>query len=213
MKEYDSLETVSSPSASSGIGKFALLTVTLVTAMLIVGMIADHQRVALALVCGLVFFSLFGGLVILAETGQLATIIVSGQREKTTRIRDRMQYSLYVQPAVEQPAFELVEPAQLPDQRFIPAIPNADEGVKIASYDFVYNLYSGGAIDETRVLPKESKSPGQIQFKKPRGEVVEYLLSLGMVRVGENRMLFFDYIRYPTLVEAKRAIKHGIRRE
>lgn len=223
MKEFDSLETTSpqSQSSTSGdtLGKFSLLTITLVTVLLIGGMIADKQRVAMAFICGVSFFSLFGGMVILVLSGQLASMINNFQREKTVRLRDEMQFKLYVQPTQQ---ISVVQPEQLPDMErdkivdknkpyFVPAVPSVEEGIKIASYEFIYNLFEGGALNGTKVLPEGSKSPGQIQHKKPRPEVVEYLLALGMVSVGENRMLFYNYTRYPTLVEAQRAIKHGVR--
>lgn len=227
MREYDSVE-VSSPQTQAStsndtLGKFSLLTILLVTILLIGGMIADKQRVALAFICGVSFFTVFGGMVIFVLSGQLASIIINFQKEKTVRLRDRMQYELYAQPAQQ---ITLVQPEQLTanvadtevdrivDKKasnFVPAVPSVEEGIKIASYEFIYNLFENGSLNPTKVLPEDSRSPGQIQHKKPRPEVVEYLLALGMVRVGENRMLFYNYTRYPTLREAQRAIKHGVR--
>lgn len=206
------------------LGKFSLLTILLVTVLLIGGMIADKQRVALAFICGVTFFTVFGGMVIFVLSGQLASIIINHQKERTVRLRDRMQYEIYSQPSEQ---ISLVQPQRLEDRSeivekgeidtpqlhptFVPAVPSVEEGIKITSYEFVYNLYEGGSLNPAKVLPEGSKSPGQIQYKKPRPEVVDYLLALGMIKVGDNKMLFFNYKLYPTLREAQRAIKHGVR--
>lgn len=195
------------------LGKFALLTVFLVTVLLIGGMIADRQRVAMAFICGVSFFSLFGGMVIFVLSGQLASIVINHQNQRTVRIFNEMQYALYDRSA---PQIEVVEPAKLADLRpslpsFVPAVPKVGEHLKISTYEFVMGLYKDGAPDPERILPEGSKRPGQVQAKKPRIEVVDYLLALGMIRIDEEtRMMFFNVDRYPTLRECQNSIKHGV---
>lgn len=217
MKEYDSLETVTPQSQASTsnhqLGTFSIVIGFLVTVFLVGALIADHNSVTTTVVGGLVFFTLFAAMVLLVSSGQLASILINHQKETTVRLRDRQQYSLYLQP---QGHITLVEPEQIEEQsvlahRFIPAVPTVEDGVKIACYDFIYGLFKDGAPDPDRILGKDTKSPYQIQAKKPRPEVLEYLMSLGMVWSNERKMLFFDTDRYPTLVEAQRAVKFGVR--
>src|SRR5262245_27061125 len=173
------------PSQMTGdsLGKFSLLTVFLVTVLLVGGLIVDKQAVTLAFVCGVSFFVLFGGLVILTLSGQLVRLIEIHQKERTVRLRDELHFSLYepvALPKVEVvPVMALPEPPTAPEgARFIPAVPLVEEHIKVSAYEFINNLYENGAINPKRVLPETSKSPNQIQLRKPRPEVLEYLLSL-----------------------------------
>ena len=191
------------------------------TLLLVGGLIADRQRTALAVICGTGFFALFGGFVILVLSGQLTRMHDTRQRERTVRERDRMSYSLYTAPqlAVEggemghnggESIMPLSPPTSYPT--FVPSVPTGREGVKIAAYDFIYSLFEGGENglpDPQRVLGAGTRSPDRIQLRKPRPEVLEYLMGLEVVRVGEGKALFYNSRKYPTLVEAKRAIKLG----
>lgn len=195
------------------LGRFAFTITFLVMLLLISGMIADHNSATIALLCGVSFFFFFGCLVLLALSGQLARIHGDYQKEKTTRHYQQLYFSVnsLELPSLPAPRDERV--FMPPDSHFIPAVPAVDDGLKLAAYDFVYALFSDGAPDPKRILSEESKSPGQIQFKKPRPEVVEYLLALDIVRVGANKMLFFNTAQFPTLVEAGRMIKFGKREQ
>lgn len=223
------IEEEPSPSQMTGdsLGKFSLLTVSVVTVLLTAGLIADRQKVTLALICGLTFFTLFGGMVIVVLSGQLTAIIVNHQKERRLRIRDQLHFSLY-QPVLPAPIMtpQLPEVGDTmgergeinydplsypPPPHFVPAVPAVGDNIKVSAYEFVNNLFVDGSIDSKRVLPEGSRSPGQIQLKKPRPEVLEYLLSLGMVKTNEQRMLFFNVEQFPTLVHAKRAIKIGVK--
>lgn len=201
--------------SSETLGKFALLTVFLVTVLLIGGMIADKQRVALAFICGVSFFTLFGGMVIFILSGQLAAMVINHQNQRTVRMFNEMQFELYSKPAplievedVEQPRLEDLGPS-LP--KFVPAVPKVDDQLKLSAYDFVLKLFKEGQPDPEKILPKDSKSPGQIQAKKPRPEVVEYLLALGMVSLNERKMMVFNVDTYPTQRDAQNAIRSGIK--
>lgn len=219
MDRYDAMEAQvtnaqAQASASSGtLGKFSLLIIFLFTVLLIGGMIADKQRVALAFICGVSFFTVFGGMVIFVLSGQLAAMVINYQNQKTVRMFNTMQFSLYDRAV---PQVELVQPDLLPEQaqslpRFVPAVPQADEQLKLSAYDFVLGLFNNGQPDPERILPEGSNAPGQVQAKKPRPEVVEYLLGLGMISVNsKSRMLFFNVQKYSTLRKCQQAIKHGM---
>lgn len=195
--------------------RFSLTIVFAVTVLLIGGLIADKQSTTLAVVSGTLFFTLFGGFVILVLSGQLTRIHETHEKEQTVRQRDRMSFSLVTAPQLPvQPEVRevMAETPALPTNTFVPAVPEGREGVKIAAYDFIYALFENGTEgkpDPKRVLPKESKAPGKIQYSKPKPEVLEYLMGLDMVRMDEGKMIFYNEPDFPTLVEAKRTIKHG----
>lgn len=213
MKEYGAVEAQVETSASKdSLGRFALVIVFLATLVLIGGMVADKQRVAMAFMCGIGFFVVFGGFVILWLSGHLPAIIINAQNQKTMRLYHEQQFLLYQAHPMQ---IEVAEPqplAELPmTKSFVPAVPRVEETLKLSAYDFVAGLYKDGAPDPERILPKEAKRPGQVQAKKPRAEVVEYLQALGMISVDEEtRMLFFHTDRYSTLRECHQAIKHGV---
>lgn len=212
-----SVETTTAQAQSSvsseAIAKFSFLTAFCMAIVLIIGLVLDWKQVALAFVVGAVFFLGFGVFVVLVLSGQLAAIVNNYFVQKTIQRRDVMQFQLYFQPA---PQLEDAERPNLPDLRpslpsFVPAVPSADEGIKIAAYDFVYQLFKEGRPDPERILGPETKRPYQIQFKNPRPEVLDYLLSLGMVsRHPQTRNLLFNVTDCPTLREAQQAIKHGV---
>lgn len=194
---------------------FSLSVVFLVTVILIVGMIVDRKSVTLSIVCGIGFFAVFGGFVISILSGQLTEMVINHQNQKTVRIFNKMQFELYQQEAPQlvtelpQLVAEVPQMAQIPS--FVPAVPKVGEHLKISTYEFVMGLYKDGAPDPERILPEGSKRPGQVQAKKPRPEVVDYLLALGMVRIDEEtRMMFFNVNKYPTLRECQQSIKHGV---
>lgn len=218
-KRHETVEAIAPQAqaslSSDSLAKFALLTVFAVTVLLIGGMIADRQRVLMAFICGTLFFSVFGGIVILVLSGQLGAMVINYQNQRTMRLHDERQFLLYQQPQVT-----VVEPLRVEERsvvkglpNFVPAVPAVAEDVKLSSYGFVVGLFKDGQTNPERVLPEGSKSPGQVQAKKPKPEVVEYLLGLGMIRVDvKSRMMFFNVRDFPTLREAQQAIKHGIPR-
>jgi len=209
-REYETAEAIRQPrSYGPNMGPFALSTVVLMTLLLIVGMVIDKQRVGLAVICGVGFFSLFGGMVILVLSGQLTEIVKNQQDQVTIRLHDERQFLLLRQEVkvAELPQLATEVP-QLPT--FVPAVPTVADEVKLSCYDFVVSLFKDGRPDPERILPEGSKRPGQVQMSKPRAEVVAYLSALGMIRTDpQTRMLFFNVKDYPTLREAQQAIKHN----
>lgn len=221
MNQYDAMEVqatnakAQASASSDTLGKFALLTILLVTIMLIGGMIADKQKVTMAFICGVGFFTVFGGMVIFILSGQMAAMIINHQNQRTVRMFNTMQFQLYAKDApriveknVETPMLEDVRPS-LPG--FIPAVPLVSDQLKLSCYDFIVGLFGeDGAPNPEKILGEDSKRPGQIQAKKPRPEVVEYLLGLGIVTVEpKTNMLFFKVKEYPTLRECQQAIRHN----
>lgn len=198
----------------TGTGKFALSIVFAATCVLIGGMILDSQKVTLALTCGISFFSFLVVLVLLVQTGQLASAYRHYESEKTLRVQARIQYEVYLREPEKTP---LPEPP-LPKQpqgillnTYIPARPPAGEQVKVEAYAWVLALFKNGVPDPERILGSASRSPGQVQAKKPSKEVLEYLLSLEMVRGGgKGEMLFFQQETYSSLRVCQQAIKYGV---
>lgn len=197
--------------------QFSLTIVFAVTVLLIGGLIADRQRASLAVLCGTTFFALFGGFVILVLSGHLTRLHATKEREKTVRERDRIRLHLYTAPqiGVVEERGEMVTPITA-RTTFVPAVPAGSEGVKIAAYNFIYTLFEHGEQgrpDPKRVLDEETRSPNRIQLRKPREEVLDYLMGLGMVWEDENKVLFYNRKDFSTLIEAKLAIKRGRRGE
>lgn len=218
MKQFESIETqnVAAPQPrvsydSLGLGQFALGIGFLFTVFMVTGMIVDQKSVTLAFLCGTLFLAFLVVLVVLSVSGQLAAIVINGQNERTKQEYNRMQYSLYMREPAQLEMGTLPQLEESPQQRnFIPARPQADERIKVSAYEFINNLYLDEVPDPERVLPKEHHSrPGQIQWTKPKKDVLEYLLALGVIREGEGRMLFLNF-EYDTLRKAKLAIKHNI---
>jgi hypothetical protein len=125
------------------------------------------------------------------------------------RDQARWQYEVYVR---EIPLPELVEkPNAILLNTYIPARPIPTEQVQVDAYAWVMRLFRHGEIDPEKVLGAETRSPGQVQAKKPREEVLQYLLSLEMVRGGsKGEMLFFNQEVYTSLRTCQQAIKYGV---
>lgn len=211
MEEYDS-KTASH--VDTGTGRFALSIVFAATCVLIGGMILDSQKVTLALTCGIAFFSFLVVLVLLVQTGQLASIVKHYESEKTLREQVRIQYELYVREAPQLPA-PAPEPPTQPQaillNTYIPARPTPSEQVQVEAYAWVLALFKAGVPDPEKILPDTSRSPDQVQAKKPRPEVLEYLLSLEILRGGgKGEMLFFNQKVYSSLRVCQQAIKYGV---
>ena len=177
MEKYDS-ETVSH--TDTGTGKFALAVVFAATCVLIGGMILDNQRVALALICGIGFFTFLVILVLLVLTGQLASAYRYYESERTIRHQVRLQYEMYVREAHAPSLIEEEVESQAillntyKGAAFVPARPAPSEQMKVDAYAWVMRLFKNGMPDPERILSKESRSPGQVQAKKPSAEVLEY---------------------------------------
>lgn len=211
-QEYD---TTSTPvTHEAGTGKFVIAITFAATCVLVGGMILDNQRVTLALTCGITFFSFLVVMVMLVQTGQLVSAVNHYQTEKTQREQARLQYEVYLR---EVPALAVPEPALLREVsdvqvgKFVPARPPADEALRVQAYSWVMPLFREGLPDPERILSRASKSPGQVQAKKPGEEVLSYLLGLEMVRGGgKGEMLFFNQETYTTLRKCQQAIKYGV---
>jgi hypothetical protein len=198
----------------------AIAADVLVTVIVIAAMIYDRQSVTVAVLSGVTFFVLFGSFVILTLSGTLTEIITNGQKQKTARQLHHLQYVAQTEAArVEVLRPRQLEytppthPLQLPDSpRFVPAVPSAGESLKVAAVGWVTQLF-----DTTtgRPLPDRiTRNKGQIQIKSPEPEVIDYLASLGMVRTGSGKQLYWngdDTTGFPTLRQSINAIRAGLR--
>lgn len=212
MEKYDS--EIPASQVDTGTGKFALAVVFAATCVIIAGMVLDSQSVTLALTCGIGFFTFLVILVLLVHTGQLASAYRHYETEKTLRTQARWQYEVYMR-ELPQPPFPALEevPQAILLNTYIPARPVPSEQVKVDAYAWVMRLFKHGELDPERVLGPETRSPGQVQAKKPSAEVLEYLLALEVVRGGgKGEMLFFNYAIYPSLRFCQQAIKYGVPR-
>lgn len=219
-KEYQSVEAEHVPKAPASVGgeslaRFALTTGFLMAILLIVGLVIDKQRVALAFICGTAFFTLFGGGVIALLSGQLTSMVAVWQVQKTVRLQELTQLQMAQTMAPAPPTIEVVRPLELPAPEkalpnFVSAVPQVSEVVKADSYSFVYKLYKDGKLDPERVLGENTKAPGKIQLKKERPEVMEYLKALRIVIEDEStRMIYYNAKEYPTWLDCRLAIRIG----
>jgi hypothetical protein len=226
MQEYRSVETVVTPesqasASNAALGRFSLIVIFAVTVLLIWGMSLDQKRVALAFLCGTAFAAFLVIFVVLVLSGQLAAIIINGQKERTKREHDRMQYWLYMREAPQMTVFEpeQVEESRnfLPTANFVAARSEANPFLQVAAYEFILQLFEDGenpgekVIDRDKILGEGTKRPGQIQnTKKPREEVVNLLLELGVVTVNEWNMLVYNERQYPTLRDVHQTIMANV---
>jgi len=169
------------------------------------------------IVGSVVFFLAGTPIGLLAVNGGLATMFASYQEQRTIRRRDALQYGLWQEQAARR--ITVVDPLQIEDSpplppqlpeaaHYVPAVPVADEALKLACYQFVRALFEeGGRPSPKRILPPHTKSPGLVQYEKPKRDVVEYLTALGMVWENERKQLFFDTDRYPYFSRCITAIK------
>ena len=211
MEKYESTEAP----VQQGNSNFALTIIFAATCVIIGGMIADQQRVALAVICGIAFFSFLVVMFTLVQTGQLVAAYRVYQREKTLRAEHRWQYEAYLREQQVTVVNEQIslpsEQTSLPATNFVTANPRADEGLKIAAYAWVTPLFKGDKLDPERVLPDSSRSPDKVQMRKPAPEVLEYLRGLEILRGGEKgATLFFNQSNYNSLRKCRQAIKYGI---
>lgn len=169
------------------------------------------------IVGSVVFFLAGTPIGLLAVNGGIATMFASYQEQRTIRRRDMLQYGLWQEQAARR--ITVVDPLQIEDappsppqlpeaNNYVPAVPPSDETLKLACYQFVRALFDeGGRPSPKRILPPHTKSPGLVQYEKPKRDVVEYLTSLGMVWENERKQLFFDVERYPYFSRCVTAIK------
>lgn len=180
----------------------------------------QNEESAIAGVWGSVAFFLFGTPIgLLAVNGGIASMFASWQEQRTFRQLHRLQYDAQMEQTARAqvvdhprlPSVPSAPPMQLPQSpTFVSPIPPADEQLKLACYQFVRALFDeGGRPSPKRVLAPHTKSPGLVQYEKPKPDVVEYLKSLYMVWENERKQLFFDVDRYPTLRKCVTAIKIG----
>jgi hypothetical protein len=193
----------------------------LVALCIVTGMIVDKQSVTVSVITGGATYGIVAVLLILWQPGALPWIIVSRMREVTIRRYNELQFdALEAQAERKQVAIvdtprivstPPVAPMQLPDTpNFVSPVPPTDERIKLDAYNFVAGLFDEyGRLHPKRVLPKESKRPGQVQSPKPKSETVEYLVALGIVRVGDQRMLFYNTEHFSALRKAAIVIESG----
>ena len=200
------------------LAKFAIIADLLVTLFVMVAMWVDSGSAIVAVVSGVIFFLVFGCVVILALTGTIKEVAINGQNQKTLRQMHQLQYYAQVTPRVSvvdplQIPYSQPDALQLPDTpRFVPAVPPTEDMVRVDALNFVAQLFdrTGQPLPQ-KITPRK----GQIQHKSPSNEAVEYLLALEVVRRGDGGQLYFNsdvYSGYPTRDEAMRAIRTGVRR-
>ncbi len=198
------------------LAKFAISADVLVTIFIIIGMWVDSGSATIAVVSGVIFFLVFGCVVILALTGTIKEVAINGQNQRTMREMYQLQY--YAQTA---PRVSVVDPVQLPysqpdalrlpdTPRFVPAVPPTEDMVRVDALNFIAQLF-----DRTGKPIKITPVKAQIQHKSPSDDAVEYLLALEIVRRGEGGQLYYnndEYSGYPSRDHAIRAIRTGVRR-
>jgi hypothetical protein len=198
------------------LARFAILANLSVTLIVIFAMWFDSGSALVGVVSGVVFFLVFGCVVILALTGTIKDVAINGQNQKTLRQMHQLQY--HAQITVERPvqgvySLPVDAPLQLPDTPcFVPAVPPTEDMVRVDAMNFVAQLFDRqGQPLPQKITPRK----GQIQHKSPSNEAVEYLLALEIVRRGDGGQLYWNndaYSGYLTRDDAIRAIRTGVRR-
>lgn len=205
------------------LGVFAIIADVLVTIMITVGMAMDTKSVTVSILSGVAFFFGFGAFVLMVLSGTLTAIVTNGQNQKTIRMRDAMPYEFAQQAQRSINVVSPLSPPQLPYSQpvapvllpeapsYVPAVPPADEQLKIGSYTFVRALFDDeGKPMPKRILDTHTKSPGLVQYEKPKADVLQYLIGLQMVRENDRKQLFFNKEGYPTLRYCMNAISVGV---
>lgn len=202
---------------TSGGTAIVVIAMLLLTVIIIFITSRNAGSAPYGIVGSVVFFLVGTPIGLLAVNGGIAAMFASYHEQRTLQRRDTLQYGLWQEQAARRVTVVdplLLEdrppaPPLLPEQpSFVPAVPLADEALKLACYQFVRALFEdGGRPSPKKVLPAHTKSPGLVQYEKPKPNVVEYLKALGMVWENDRRQLFFDVERYPYLSRCITAIK------
>lgn len=163
-------------------------------------------------IVGSVLFFLVGTPVgLLSVNGGIATMHRSWEEQRTLRRYNDQQAQIQVmQLGVSGvPQLPPGEPTDLPrlpaGPRFVPPVPVAGDEMRAAAAGWIAQLFDPETGKATRI----TRNKGQIQIKSPEPEVVDYLESLGIVRVGEGKQLYWDMALYPNRRSALQAIRTG----
>lgn len=202
------------PLANASVARSVNLMSVLFAIVIVVGMLINQYSVTTAVLSGASFYGGIAALLVLAP--HVTRIIVNGQNQMTTRHCAELPYRYAVS---TQPRMTVVDPvqiaheapAQLPQTpNFVPAIPRTDDKVKVDAGNFVTQLFDSS---NGRPLPSRiTRNKGQIQWKSPSPEAVEYLVSLGIVQAPEGKQLYYNGTDYPTLRDALNAVRTGVKR-
>lgn len=202
------------PFVAPSLGSIVTAANVLVALILIVAMIADRHSATTAALAGIFYFSVSTTAVLLTLSGTLTQVITNGQVQRTIRQLNTLRYA-----ALEQaPHAHLVDPLRLTSRpttptlalppSYVSAIPPADERLKLSCLEFVNALFlDNGTPNPKRILGRNTKRPGQVQYAKPRPDVLAYLHGLQMIWVEEDAMLFWDTDAYPHRADAVEAIR------
>lgn len=194
------------------------------------GMWIDEHSVTVSVLSGVSFYAGIAGLLILWQPGALPSVLINGQREGTIRRRDMLQFHMqmaYVPPphvvrTAPIAVADLVDPMQtvgIPaatlteSRRFVAPVPATVDTIKVDAANFVTQLFDAST---GRPIPHRiTKNKGQIQYKSPSNEAIEYLLALEIVKRGAGPQLYWNgdvYTGYPTHRDAINAIRSGVRK-
>jgi hypothetical protein len=189
---------------NEALAKFAIIADVGVTLVVIIGMWVDYKSATVAILSGVVFFLLFGSLVILTLSGTLKDVITNGQNNRTQRMMLRLQYDHATQPAitlVEPPRLAQTPPAQLTyASTFVSPV---DDSAEREAAAWLLQLYgSDGQPDPKKVLLQSDKErPGRIRVAAPSRPAKELLLTKHiLLDLGNGYRL--NLVRCPTIHDA-----------
>jgi hypothetical protein len=206
VKDYISTEQQQPPQAVNVLNSVNWMSAGVAT-LLSLGMILDRHSVTVSVLSGVAFYGAIAGTLVATP------LILNHQDQVTIRRRDEMPYRYLPQPEAR---VGLVDPVRLPvaaslpdTPRFVPAVPRIQDNIKVAAAGWVTQLFDTS--DGTPLPTKITRNKGQVQIKSPEPEVVEYLASLGIVRVGDGKQLYWQMDTCPTYRYALNAIRTGVK--
>jgi hypothetical protein len=192
-----------------GLSKVITIANTLVSLILIVGMVLDKHSVTTSTIAGVGYFALSTTTTLLILSGSLSAIVISRQHQLTTRRLHALQYR-------EQPAIEILpaphSPAQLATQpsemNWVPAVANPHDTQRRDAIAWLLLLYQeDGRPDPSKVNLKAGEKQGSIWAKWPPPEAIDYLTSKGAI-IHNGNSLTLNLTRFPT----RQALTERLRR-
>lgn len=213
-QEYPPTQPIYITSGGTAIVVIAMLLLTII----ILYITSRNSMSAPYGILGSVAFFLVGTpLGLLAVNGGMAEMWKVSQEQMTIRLRDRLDTQLQI--SYQQPQVQVVQPQQIeykPDadslqshsgRRFVSAVPRTADTTRVDAANFVTQLFT---TDATYITPNK----GQIQYKSPSPQAIEYLISLGIVREGPGKRLYWNIYTQdgsPTIGDAIQSVRSGRR--
>lgn len=201
--------------AVSVLAKTVTLANTLVTVLLIIGMIIDKHSVTVSLLSGVGYFAASTSFVITILSGALPDIWINAQNQKTLQKRDQLQYGHQVGIKVYKPPQIAATPATDDDMHmleatgnFVPAVAEVEDTVRREAVAWVLQLYGPDGLPNPKKVVTNSKNetPGRLWAKNPSEPAINFLTEKGVAHSIGNGMRL-NITRYPTIEHVKEKLR------